>query len=97
MTTYRHTANAAFALNIVVFDDRGQPVDQFIFPFALFFFSLPGWLYGWLRSVIPLITYLAGLILSLPAALLPGGWHEDLELMGQALRALFQPRLEFAL
>lgn len=45
----KHTVNIAVGLNIVVFDDGGSQVDEFIFPFALLFFSLPGRLYafGW--------------------------------------------------
>jgi len=84
MTTYAHTVNLALALNIVVFDDGGHKIDEFIFPFALLFISLPGLLYGWLRAAFVGLADFA-------SALLPGGWREDLRFMALAVSTLFQP------
>lgn len=83
----KHTVNIAAGLTIVILDDRGRPVEQFIFPFALFFFSLPALVYRWLRGFrVP--ADLAGFF----TALLPGGWREDMRLMGLALLDLFSPQ-----
>lgn len=93
MKQMRHTVNIALGLNVVVFDDQGHQVEEFIFPFALLFFSLPGLLY----RLIPAIFYPLSTIFSFPSAFLPGGWREDLALMALAIRDLFQPKLEYAL
>lgn len=84
--TFRHTVNIAAGLNIVVFDDRGQVVDEFIFPFALFFFSLSGWLYGATLQALRCTVYFISALLDL------AGWRTDLHRAAWAVRLLVHQR-----
>lgn len=81
----KHTVNIAVGLNVVVFDNQGHQVDEFIFPFALLFFSLSGLLYAWLKNF----------FLSASAFVLawgPAGWRKDLVLIVWAARLLVHQR-----
>lgn len=84
-----HTVNIALGLTIVIQDDQGHPIEQFIFPFALLFFALPGLLYTWSRRLL----YLPSTIHHLLSSLLDlARWRQDLVLIYWAARLLIHQR-----